>query len=200
MLIPAGDDGLTRPGEARGAGRWPRLKGLTLTRTPSAILGVVKHLLAPNLGIYIIGSCSCGPGWCHPLAAQQHGPDVRERTQIGSGESEDPVERRAGRCGQTPPMADAEHNADLPVERIGARGGWTYGVRSKAGPGESGSGMRVPSGWARDTSRDVTVVRGWARPSRTLGGQPGGPGLERRRSHPLEVRRDPRASWWRQLV
>ena len=51
---------------------------------------------------------------------------------------------------------------------------------SRAGPGESGSGMRVLSGWARDTSRDVTARRGWANPSRKLGGRPGGPGLERR--------------------
>ena len=89
------------------------------------------------------------------------------------------MERRAGRCGQAPPMDRRGADAGLLMMGMRARSRGTAVVKSRAGPCESGPGMRVPSGWARDTSRDVTGRRGWANPSRTFGGRPGGPGLER---------------------
>ena len=90
------------------------------------------------------------------------------------------MERRAGRCGQAPPMDRRGAHAGPLMMGMRARSKGTAVVRSRAGPGESGPGMQVPSGWARDTSRNVTGRRGWANPSRKFGGRPGGPGLERR--------------------
>ena len=43
-------------------------------------------------------------------------------------------------------------------------------VNSRAGPGEGGPGMRVPSGWARDVSRDVTGREAGPDPSQTVEG------------------------------